>query len=474
MTNYTPTIGLEIHAELKTKSKMFCGCVNNPDENSPNKLICPVCMAHPGTLPVINKNAIHQVLRVGTAVGGTLANFTEFDRKNYFYPDIPKNYQISQYKYPLISGGILSGVEITRVHLEEDTARSIHNTKGSKVDYNRAGVPLMELVTEPVIHSAAKAAEFAKELRLLLVYLGASDANLEKGEMRIEANISVSRDATVLGTKVEVKNLNSFKAVEQAIEYETKRHIELLERGEKITQETRGWDENKQKTFSQRLKEESHDYRYYPDPDLPKLYLKELPEFESETIKSSLPQLPWELRDVYEREGMKKQTVEILVGNPELNVFYQGVLQYLSSEEEYILAANYLTSDLTGLVSKTGYDGIPLEKMKSEEFAELITILNKNIISSRGAKDVLAEWVRRGGSPEKLANELHLVQISDDEHLKKIIVKIIEDNSGVVKEFKEGKEASLQFLIGQGMKATRGAANPEKLQKLFKEEILKV
>jgi aspartyl-tRNA(Asn)/glutamyl-tRNA(Gln) amidotransferase subunit B len=473
MNTYTPTIGLEIHAELKTKSKMFCGCVNDPDELTPNRLICPVCMAHPGTLPVINKNAVQQVLRVGSAVGGTHANFTEFDRKNYFYPDIPKNYQISQYKYPLVSGGMIAGVNITRVHLEEDTARSVHTPNGSKVDYNRAGVPLMELVTEPVIHSAKKAVEFAKELRLLLIYLGSSDANLEKGEMRIEANISVSRDMTVFGTKVEVKNLNSFKAVEQAIQHEVERQIALLEKGEKIIQETRGWDEDKQKTFSQRLKEDSHDYRYYPDPDLPKIYVSEVSGFDSDTIRKSLPQLPWELRATYESEGMKTQTVEILVGDPELNHFYQTVLEYLGTKEEHILTANYLTSDVIGLLSKSGYDGMSFQEMQPKEFAELIMMLNKNVVSSRGAKDVLARWVQVGGSPEKLANELHLVQISDDEELKKVINTILEKNVSVVKEYKDGKEASLQFLIGQGMRLTKGAANPEKLQKLFKEQISK-
>jgi len=276
---YTTTIGLEVHAELRTCSKMFCNSKNDPDEKRPNVNICPICMGHPGTLPTINKKAVEHVLRVGSAIGGTLADFTEFDRKNYFYPDIPKAYQISQYKYPLVSGGKLHGVDITRIHLEEDTASSNHGNDGkSHVDFNRAGVPLMELVTEPVIHDAKQASNFAKELQLLLRYLGAGYANLEKGEMRVEANISVSKTDT-FGTKVEVKNLNSFKAVEKAIEYEVKRQIELIEEGGVVVQETRGWDENKETTFSQRAKENSNDYRYFPDPDLPKMTLSELPEF---------------------------------------------------------------------------------------------------------------------------------------------------------------------------------------------------
>src|SRR5574343_632370 len=252
---YYTTIGLEIHAELKTNSKMFCGCKNNPDEKTPNTNICPVCMAHPGTLPVINAEAVKSVVKVGLALGANIADFTEFDRKNYFYPDIPKSYQISQYKYPIVSGGELNGVKITRVHLEEDTATSKHDRGNfSLIDFNRAGVPLMELVTEPVIHSSREAGDFGRELQLLLKYLEVSEANMEKGQMRVELNISVSDDPNKFGTKVEVKNINSFRSAERAGEYEVKRRIALLEKGEgdKIVQETRGWDESKQATFSQR------------------------------------------------------------------------------------------------------------------------------------------------------------------------------------------------------------------------------
>ncbi|MCX6712426.1 MAG: Asp-tRNA(Asn)/Glu-tRNA(Gln) amidotransferase subunit GatB, partial [Candidatus Vogelbacteria bacterium] len=237
--SYKPTIGLEIHVELKTATKMFCRCQNNPEENKPNVNICPVCTAQPGALPVINKEAVRHVLRVGSAVEGTIADFTEFDRKNYFYPDIPKGYQISQYKYPLISGGNLNGVELTRIHLEEDTAKSSHESDHSLIDFNRSSLPLMELVTEPVIHNGKTASAFAKELQTLMRYLGASEANMEKGQMRIEANISVAQ-TDVLGTKVEVKNLNSFKSVEKAIDFEIDRQIKALEKGEKIVQETRG------------------------------------------------------------------------------------------------------------------------------------------------------------------------------------------------------------------------------------------
>jgi len=296
---YRPTIGLEIHAELNTRTKMFCDSVNNPDENRPNVNICPVCMAHPGTLPVINRDAVRHILRIGSAIGGKLADFSEFDRKSYFYPDIPKGYQISQYEYPLVKGGELAGVAITRVHLEEDTARSTHSNGKSLVDFNRAGIPLMELVTEPVLHDAEMAGRFARELQLLLRTLGASEANLEKGEMRIEANISVSNKEGRYGTKVEVKNINSFRSVERAIAFEIKRQIDLLEGGGKVVQETRGWDEAKQVTFHQRFKEGSADYRYFPEPDLPKLSISEIPEFSSESMEKTLPELPWDRRNRY-------------------------------------------------------------------------------------------------------------------------------------------------------------------------------
>ncbi len=475
MSTYTPTIGLEIHAELKTDSKMFCGCKNAPNQETPNIYVCPVCMAHPGTLPVINKEAVKQVLRVGDAVGGTFADFTEFDRKNYFYPDIPKNYQISQYKHPLISGGGLVGVDITRIHLEEDTARSVHDDGGSNVDYNRSGVPLMELVTEPVIHDAKTAVRFAKELRLVLLYLDASYANLEKGEMRIEANISVAKDGEKLGTKVEVKNLNSFKAVEQAIDYEIKRHTKLIESGNegKIVQETRGWDENKQKTFSQRVKEESQDYRYCPDPDLPKLYISEIPDFDIKKIHASLSRLPWELREKYKSDGMKEQTVELLVGNIALNIFYEKVAGFADDSKQKVLIANYITSDLLGLIGKSDYKGVSIQEMDAKEFAELIRLVVDGTLSSRGAKNVLSDWVLTGGSVKEIAEKIGALQISDKSELNSIVDEILDNNENVVNEYIAGKESALQYLIGQGMKATKGAANPNVIKDIFIQKMQK-
>jgi aspartyl-tRNA(Asn)/glutamyl-tRNA(Gln) amidotransferase subunit B len=470
---YTVTVGLEIHAELTTKTKMFCNSKNDADEKTPNVNICPVCMGHPGTLPVINKEAVKQVLRVGVAVGGTLADFTEFDRKNYFYPDIPKAYQISQFKYPLISGGNIAGFDLTRIHLEEDTARSSHGKGGkSLVDYNRAGLPLMELVTEPVIHSAKDAVRFAKEFQQLLQYIGASHANLEKGEMRVEANISVSKTEE-LGTKVEVKNLNSFKVVEKAIEYEVDRHIKILESGEgEIVQETRGWNEDTQSTFSQRAKENSKDYRYFPDPDLPKLKISELPEFEESKLRESLPELPWARRGRYEASkwGLSEGDIEILVARENVSIFFDEAVNSIKDEKAGKLVANMIISELSVLAA--GVDVLSdkyFGKITPKEIAEIAGMKIAGDISSRGVKDILKIIFAEGGSAKEVADKNGLIQKSDPEELKKIVAGIITENPAVVEEYKSGKESVVQFLVGQGMKATKGSANPGMLKQLFEE-----
>ncbi|HEC30824.1 MAG TPA: Asp-tRNA(Asn)/Glu-tRNA(Gln) amidotransferase subunit GatB, partial [Candidatus Yonathbacteria bacterium] len=429
MTNvdYKPTIGLEIHAELKTETKMFCNSKNNADEKTPNTNICPVCMAHPGTLPVINKEAVRQVLRVGTALKGNLADFTEFDRKNYFYPDIPKGYQISQYKYPLVSGGVLNGIEVTRVHLEEDTARSSHD-KGdyTLLDFNRAGVPLMELVTEPVVKDSKEAGNFARELQLLLRTLGASDANMEKGEMRVEANVSVMKRSVLeeersdgkgptLGTKVEVKNINSFKAVESAIEYEIARQIKELEAGGEVVQETRGWDENKGKTFRQRSKEDAHDYRYFPDPDLPKLRISKISDFAKDVIAESMPELPWKKRaTLKDKYGLKDEDIEMFVRMPVFGDFLEKVLENLGGDKKKIqLASNYITSDLVGLMKDNLEARLPSDFIKPNYFAELINMVEAGEVSSRGAKDILKAMFGKDENPREIAKEKSLFQESN-------------------------------------------------------------
>ena len=465
--DYIPTIGLEIHAELKTKTKLFCNSRNDPDEKTPNINICPVCMGYPGTLPVINKEAIKHVLKIGLALHGTLADLTEFDRKNYFYPDIPKGYQISQYKYPLVSGGALNGIDITRIHLEEDTARSTHDkSKHTLVDFNREGIPLMELVTEPVIHTAEEASQFARELQLLLRYLGAGDANLEKGEMRVEANISVSRSGE-LGTKVEVKNLNSFKAVERAIAFEIKRHIEVLEEGGKITQETRGWDENTGETFSQREKESSHDYRYFPDPDLPKFKLREIPEFSEKSLRQEIPELPWDKRErLIKKFGITKEASSLFVQDTKLGLFFEEVTRE-ESKEFSKLASNYITSDIQSLLKSNSIESLP----QVEYFKTIIKMIQASEISSRGAKELVVLVSKENKDPKKIAEEKGLLQVSDTGSLGVIVQKIISQNESVVNEYKSGKEASLQYLIGQAMKEAKGSANPQLLKEIFLKNI---
>lgn len=466
---YHPTIGLEIHAELKTRTKMFCDSANNPDEEQPNVNVCPVCMAHPGTLPVINRDAVRHILRIGSAIKGKLADFSEFDRKSYFYPDIPKGYQISQYEYPLVSGGELAGVAITRVHLEEDTARSTHAGGKSLVDFNRAGIPLMELVTEPVLHDAEMAGRFARELQLLLRTLGASGANLEKGEMRIEANISVSNEEGRFGTKVEVKNINSFRSVERAIAFEINRQIDLLEGGGKVMQETRGWDETKQVTFHQRFKEGSADYRYFPEPDLPKLSIVEVPEFSGESIGASLPELPWNRRERYIRTyALKESDVPYLCASPERSSFFDAVAAALEGDRNLItLAANYIVSDLAGIYAKRGEE-LMLDPVA---FSKLIRLVGANDLSSRGAKDTLLILVERGGDPEVIAKEHGLIQSHDAGALLVAVQGVLKEEIKAVEEYKAGKGAALQYLIGKSMKATKGAGNPAILRELIAKEL---
>ena len=460
MASFRPTIGLEIHAELRTNTKMFCDSKNDPDEGRPNVNICPVCMAHPGTLPVINREAVRHVLRVGAALDGKLDDYTEFDRKSYFYPDIPKGYQISQYEHPLVSGGSLNGIAITRVHLEEDTARSSHAGGSSLVDFNRAGVPLMELVTEPVIHDAKTAGDFARELQLLLRTLGASEANLEKGEMRIEANVSVSADDS-FGTKVEVKNLNSFRSVERAIEHEIARQSKLIEEGGTVVQETRGWDEGKQETFHQRFKEGSADYRYFPEPDLPKLILSEMPELSADALKASMPELPWEKRARLIGNGISAEAAEILVGDEAYAEVYAREIAGIKDEKAHKAAVNVLVGEVRSLNPSVE----KLANFKGSTFGPVMEAFVAGTTSSTAAKAAIMGVLENGGEPEII------IQVSDSEALQKAVQEVINGNQSVVAEYKSGKGAALQYLVGQAMKATRGAGNPGLIRNLLEEAL---
>jgi len=462
---YTPTIGLEVHAELKTHTKMFCSSKNDAHEMRPNVNICPVCLAHPGTLPVINKEAVRHVLRVGIALGADLADYTEFDRKNYFYPDLPKGYQISQYEFPLVSGGELAGVKITRVHLEEDTASSVHDsqTGATLIDFNRSGMPLMELVTEPVIRSGEEAGKFGRELQLLLRYLDASDADMEQGQMRLEANISIS-ETDVLGTKVEVKNINSFRAMERAVAYEIKRQTEVLSRGEKVIQETRGWDDAKQQTFSQRVKEVAADYRYFPDPDLPSLKLSELPEFSREVLAATLPELPGARRERYASWGIKAADAEQFASYPDIATFFDSVVGTKAGNAGFAQrAANYIANDLVNIVRdarQRDSDSKHEMPISVERFAAIIALVEDGKISSRVAKDLLLMTIKENKEPEELAKEHNLFQTSSASDLGPIIEKILAEHAIVADDYRNGKDAALQFLIGQAMRVLKGAADP--------------
>ena len=484
---YEPTIGLEIHTELKTKTKMFCGCLNDPEEKHPNVNICPVCAGHPGALPTINKKAVETVLKLGMALNGKLPETSKFDRKNYFYPDLPKGYQISQFDKPLVMGGELNGVRITRIHLEEDTARLLHETGNMKhetqknvssfkfqvsslVDFNRAGVPLMELVTEPDIKSGEEAVKFAKELQLILRHLEISNADMEKGQMRVEVNISVGKNGE-RGTKVEIKNLNSFKVVGDAVKYEIERQSELLEKSEKIVQETRGWDDVKKRTVSQRLKEESHDYRYFPEPDLPPMDLK---EFDLESLKIEIPELPAEKRKRFIKEyGLSEGQVEALIEDRGMAKFFEESVSESEAEEgekNIKLFFNYLTSDLRGLMveQKIAFDEL---KITPENFADLIVLIAKGDLSSRMAKDILKEMSLTGLDPNKIIEKGGLKQISGDDELRPTLEKIVKENPEAILNYKNGKETALQFLIGQAMAKLKGRGNPDALKKILEKLI---
>lgn len=483
--SYIPVIGLEIHAELHTNTKMFCGCKNDPFDRRPNVNICPVCMAHPGTLPVLNKVAIAHVLKVGAAIDAEIADFTEWDRKNYFYPDIPKGYQISQYAYPLVKKGKLTvknadgenvQVGITRIHLEEDTASSVHDQgEYSLVNYNRAGVPLMELVTEPDIRDAKTAGNFGRELQLLLQTLSVSEANMEMGQMRVEVNISIHKEGEPWGTKVEIKNLNSFRSAERSIEYEITRQAALLDAGEKVIQETRGFDESTGKTFSQRIKENANDYRYFPDPDLPKLYISK--EFDLSELKKSLPELPWEKRVRYASLGVKLEDAEMFTSDTFFGAYVDEILskEELSSKAK-TLAINYISSDIAGILKKeTERQGTLDNYIDKRHLIEIVSMIEKDQLSSRGAKDLIAFlWKNESAvsrTAQGIAEEKGLIQKNDPEAVKVIVQKVIDTNPEQVAGFKAGKEALLQYLVGQVMKEGKGSVNPALAQQMLREMI---
>jgi aspartyl-tRNA(Asn)/glutamyl-tRNA(Gln) amidotransferase subunit B len=453
---------------------MFCACKNDGNERRPNVNVCPVCLGHPGTLPTMNKRAVENVLKLGLALGGKIPEESHFDRKSYFYPDLPKGYQISQYEHPLVEGGLLNGVRLTRIHLEEDAGRLNHAEDGSTlVDFNRAGVPLMELVTEPDIKNAEEAVAFAQELRLIFRYLDISDADMENGQMRIEANISIApKDAEKYGTKVEVKNINSFKAVHDAIEYELKRQEELLAEGRKIIQETRGWNDKTLKTESQRSKEEANDYRYFPEPDLPPLKIKEA--FDLEKLKSEIPELPAAKRTRFGAEfGLDMKIVETIIAEKQWADYFEQAVSELKSESDDAdikLIANYFTSDFKSLIKGTNLRPTDI-KITPENFADLIRLIQTGKISSRIAKDLLLQMFETGEDPETIIQSQGMELIGDESVLTKVADEIIAANEKSVADFKKGKTNALQFLVGQMMAKTKGQADPNIARKILEKKL---
>ncbi len=496
---YIPIIGLEIHCELKTKSKMFCSCPNDIDAKEPNTNVCPVCLAHPGTLPTANAEAIRLTRLVGLALGARILQNSKFDRKNYFYPDLPKGYQISQYDRPLCLGGELEvgdgaggrkKIAITRVHLEEDTGKLAHprGADYSLVDFNRGGVPLMELVTEPEIENSTQAREFAKELQLILRYLDASDADMEKGKMRVEVNISMGKimpdGKKEFGTKVEIKNLNSLKAVEGSVAYETGRQIELIKEGKQIVQETRGWDDIGGKTFPQREKEEANDYRYFPEPDIPPLAIS---ESEIENLRRQIGELPAKKRERFIAQyKLEPAIAEIFIVNRELAAYFERAVSEL---EEWVnteegdnknteaesaalakLCADYLTTEVGGLLRgarfcKESFAAAP------ENFAEFICLIYKGEITSKIAKQVLAEMAERGGDPTEIIEQKGLSQIRDEKEIISAVDRVMESNAKAVADWRAGKQNAFQFLVGQVLAATRGRANPDIVKRILLEKL---
>ncbi len=491
MANYEATIGMEVHAELKTASKMFCSCKNGLGlEATPNVNICQVCTAQPGALPVPNAKAIEAVQKVGLALNCALRLHSKFDRKNYFYPDLPKGYQISQYDEPFCEAGTMEidgkPFRITRIHLEEDTGKSMHpeGADYTLIDYNRAGVPLMELVTEPDFSTGKDARAFCQKLRQILRYLEVSDADMEKGQMRCEVNISLHKvgEDRLSGTKVEIKNLNSFRSVERSIEYEIRRQTEALENGESIVQETRGWDEGRSVTVSQRKKESAHDYRYFPEPDVPAFVFT---QDDIERLKASLPELPDAKVERFMGEfGLPQSDADLLTEDKETAAYFEAIVSELGAKIDggetkaelgkmVKLAANYFITEVRKFLSSEEKD-IPQLPITAENYAEFVMIVADGKINSSAAQTVLKEMLTGADGdtdPSHIIDRLNLAQMSDSSELEAVVERILANNTQSVADFKTGKQNAFQYLIGQVMKETKGKANPQMVSEILKQKI---
>lgn len=475
--NYHTTVGIECHVQLRTKTKLFSAVGNDARGAAPNTLISHICLGMPGALPVLNEQAIELAMQAAFALGSEPQHFSKFDRKHYFYPDLPKGYQITQFDQPIILGGevniIVDGkpkkVAITRAHLEEDAGKTTHpvGKDYSLVDLNRAGTPLLEIVSEPDLHSPAEAKAYARELWLLMRYADVSDADLFHGNMRFDVNVSVSKDKNTLGTRSETKNLNSFKSVEKAVEYEVKRQIELLEKDEKVVQETRGWDDAKQKTFSQRSKEDAHDYRYFPDPDIPPVVITQTA---IESIRTTMPTLPGEMRAKLAQLNLETSAIETLLDEMPAGVFIAGLLDNKNNLPHVKRVANWLVGEVLGLIGsgKATWDSLKLDEAGLLKLAQMA---DENQLSSTSAKVVLHELITNGGDPEQIANQKNLLQVSDESAIASIVSKVLNDNPQAAEDVKQGEMKAIGFLVGQVMKESKGQANPGLAQSLIKKQL---
>ncbi len=479
MAEWESVIGLECHVELNTRTKMFCGC-RNEFGAEPNTNVCPVCMGHPGSLPVPNREAIERIIKIGLALDCRIASHSLFHRKNYFYPDMPKNYQISQYDLPVCVGGHLdvdlpngttARVGITRVHMEEDTGKTthgsasgrIHDADSALVDYNRAGVPLVECVSEPDMRSPEEAAAYLRELRATLEALGVSDVRMEEGSLRCDANVSLRPEGgQAYGTKVEIKNMNSIRSLERALAYEIERQTKLLDNGERIVQETRHWDEDAGMTTSMRSKEEAFDYRYFPEPDIPPLE----PASEwIERIRATLPELPRTRRERYVRDQhLKPEVAHVLVTDRAASELFEATV---AAGADPRAAANWITQDLAGLQNKAAHPG----KATAGHLVDLIRLLSTDAVSGAGAKQALEEAFETGDPIESIVDRRGLRQVSDADVLGRMVDEVIAENADAVEQFRAGKGGVIGFLVGQVMKRSGGSANPQLARELLMERL---
>ncbi len=474
--SYETVIGLEVHAELSTKTKIFCSC---PTEfgGAPNTHTCPICMAMPGTLPVLNEKVVEYAVKAGLATNCEISRNSKNDRKNYFYPDLPKSYQISQFDKPLCEHGYIEiedeegnkkKIRLLRIHIEEDAGKLNHDdfSGESLVDLNRAGVPLIEMVSEPDLRSAYEVEQYLRKLKSILEYIEVSDCKMQEGSLRADVNVSVRKKGTTeFGTRTEMKNMNSFRSITRAIEYEVDRQIDLIEDGGKVEQETLRWDDVSGKTFSMRDKEDAQDYRYFPDPDLVAIKLSD--EY-IENIKNNLPELPESRKQRYlEQYNLSEKDANIITGSKYLSNLFEGAIKVCNNPKA---VNNWIISDISRILNETEMEPIEIP-FDAEQLGKLITLIDKGTISSSIAKKVLEELFENPKDPEEIVKEKGWIQISDEGAIKEVVLKVLENNPQSVADYKAGKEKAIGFLVGQAMKETKGKANPQMLNKMFKENM---